>query len=38
MPNSIWVNDLVVDTVYEAIKRYVPQIVAARKNISVEQD
>ena len=37
MQNSVFVNDLVVDTVYETIKRYVPQIVAARKNIKVEQ-
>lgn len=37
MQNSVWVRDLVIDTIYEAIKRYVPQIVAARKNISVEQ-
>ena len=38
MPNDIWVKDLVIDTVYETIRRYVPQIIASRKNISVEQD
>lgn len=37
MPNTIWVYDLVVDTIYETIKRYVPQIVASRKNIAIEQ-
>lgn len=37
MPNSIWVRDLTIDTIYEAIKRYVPQIVTDRKNISIEQ-
>jgi len=24
MPNDVWVKDLVIDTVYEAIRRYVP--------------
>ena len=37
MQNSIWLEDLVIDTIYEAIKRYVPQIVSARKNIKVER-
>lgn len=37
MQNSVWLNDLVVDTVYETIKRYVPQIIVERKNIQIEQ-
>ena len=37
MQNSVFVSDLVIDTIYEAIRRYVPQIVAARKNIQIEQ-
>lgn len=38
MQNDIWVQDQVVDAVYEAIKRYVPQIVASRENISMSKD
>jgi len=38
MPNDVWVEDLVIDTIYETIRRYVPQIVASRKNISIEKD
>lgn len=37
MQNSVWLKDLVIDTIYETIKRYVPQIVADRKNISITQ-
>ena len=37
MQNEVWVQDLVIDAVYEAIRRYVPQIIASRKNISVEK-
>lgn len=38
MPNNVWLNDIIVDTVYETIRRYVPQIISSRDNIKIEQN
>ena len=38
MPNNIWLEDITKDTIYEAMRRYVPQIVSSRDNISITRD
>lgn len=37
-PNSVWLKDLVIDTIYCAIAKYVPQIRTTRDDIKIEQD
>lgn len=37
-PNSAWLKDLVTDTIYTAIAKYIPQIRVQRKDISFYQE
>ena len=37
-PNSVWIKDLVIDTIYSAIAKYIPQIRTKRNDIQIEQD
>ena len=35
---TVWLNDLIVDTIYDTIKKYVPQIITNREDITITKD